>query len=307
MNIFKKDRTFDEILPIYLKNKKITLRTHKTFQSYKSQTEMFSKWLIDNDYSKFPLKKIDKKIVDAFFVYLADTRDLDRPTCKKYYNSIKGVFNYAIDNDELITLPFKKVPFPTKKRDCSAQVIPPEKLKILLEDIKQNDKQLFLACLIEYYCFIRPGKELRLIKGENFDLEKGTIRIESNIAKNGRQRIVTMPNHLVEVCNEYGIGKNNQQLFIFGKNKSFDTRPLSENMLRYRFNHFREKHNLGNGVKLYSFKHSGATTLHTSKIVSMVDLMNQLGHSNLTATQHYIKKKSGTINNEIKNNFPSPI
>jgi integrase len=205
-------------------------------------------------------------------------------------------------------MPFsKKTILPKKKKDCSAELIPPDQLKPLLDDIRKDDKQLFLACLIEYYCFIRPGRELRLIKGENFDLNNGTIRIASSVAKNGRQRIVTMPTQLIEACSDYGIGKTDPSLYVFGKNKGFDTTPVSVNMLRYRFNQFRDAHKLSKGIKLYSMKHTGATTLHNSKVVSMIELMGQLGHHNLTATQHYLKKRTGLVNAEIRNNFPSPI
>jgi integrase len=306
METIQKERTFDEVSFVYLENKKVELKP-KTYNGQKGQMTVFSLWLIDNGMPNRLIKDIDKDIIDHFFIYLANTRDLDRPTCKKYFNILRGVFDYALDRNEIDILPFKKVPFPKKKKDCSAEVIPPEQLKPLLEDIRKNDKQLFLACLIEYCCFIRPGTELRLIKGENFDMNAGTIKIEANIAKNGKQRIVTMPNHLIEACSEYGIGKTDPNLYVFGKNKHFDTRPVSVNMLRYRFNQFRDEHHLSKGVKLYSLKHSGITSLHNSGLVSLSELMTQIGHHNLTATQYYIKKRCMNVNNTIKNSFVSPL
>lgn len=60
------------------------------------------------------------------------------------------------------------------------------------------------------------------------------------------------------------------------------------------------------GYKFYSFKHTGATNLHMSGI-SMRELMDQLRHTKLDATQHYLKKYCGIVNERIKNCFPSPI
>jgi integrase len=61
------------------------------------------------------------------------------------------------------------------------------------------------------------------------------------------------------------------------------------------------------GYKLYSWKHTGATTLHNSNTVSLHELMQQLGHSKLSSTEHYIKKQAGIVNTRIRDHFPSPI
>jgi integrase len=223
-----------------------------------------------------------------------------------HVRNIRSVFQYAQKREEVKIIPFNLVVFPPKGKDKSAEVIPQDDLKKLLLEIKNKDPQLFLACMIEYYCFIRPGTELRFLKVENINLIEGTIKVISSDAKNGKSRIVTMPTHLIELCKEYGIDKADSNLFVFGKNKGIDRIPISVNMLRYRFNKYRDKFELSKGIKFYSFKHTGATMLHTSKIVSTVELMNQLGHSHLTATQHYVKKHAGTINSEIRDNFPKP-
>ncbi len=299
-------KTFSEILVPFLSEKEIQLKK-KSLNAYKNQTKVFCEWLNSQGKLDISICDIKEEEVSQFFLYLARDKDLDRPTCQKYYISIKSVFYYAKKRKEITELPFDLVVFPSKKRDCSAQLIPQEAMKLLFEDIKENDYQLFLACMIEYYCFIRPGNEMRNLKPTNFDLKSGTIRIDASIAKNKRARTVTMPTQLIEYCKEYGIDKENSNRYVFGCNRYFDTKPVSENMLRYRFNRFRDKHNISKGVKLYSFKHQGCTTLHQTRLVSTFDLMTQLGHSNLTSTQHYLKKVAGNINSEIRNNFPSPI
>jgi integrase len=115
-----------------------------------------------------------------------------------------------------------------------------------------------------------------------------------------------MPLQLIDLCSEYGIGNADKSLLIFGKRKRFNTIPTSVNMLRYRFNVIRDSLNMSKGYKFYSFKHTGASRLHLSGI-SMRELMDQLRHTKLEATQHYVKKHVGVINTRIKENFPSPI
>ena len=139
------------------------------------------------------------------------------------------------------------------------------------------------------------------------DLEQGTIRIPLNTAKSGRTEIVTMPTQLIEICKEYGLSTANKELYVFSKRKTYGTRTLSENVLPYRFNKIRDYFNFPKGYKLYSFKHTGASNLHLSGNISMRELMDQLRHTKLDATQHYVKKHAGIINTRIRDNFPCPF
>ena len=160
--------------------------------------------------------------------------------------------------------------------------------------------------MIEYYCFIRPGRELRLLKIGDIDCENGLITVQQENAKNKTRQVVTMPQHLIDICREYSIDTEDKSLYVFGKKKIFGDKPISINMLRYRFNQIRDRLNLPVTYKLYSMKHTGASNLHKSGL-SMRELMEQLRHTNLSATQHYLKIHAGIVNDRIRDNFPSPI
>lgn len=306
MKLFRKYKTYDEILPAFLYEKGIELKD-RTYLNYVSKTKLFTSWLKNRSMSELPLRKITNNHISEFFIYLAKERDLDRPTCEKYFLVLRTLWRYAKKRGEVDILPFDLVTFPAKKEDNSAEVIIPEHLRLILPEMKEKDKQLYLAAMMEYYCFIRPGTELRLMKVKDIDLVNGTIQVSTGHAKNGHKRIVTMPVQLIEICKEYGIDKADKELFIFGKHKRIEDRPLSVNMLAYRFNKIRNRLNLTKRYKFYSFKHTGATALHNSNIVSLRQLMDQLGHSRLSATEHYIKRHAGFVNTAIREYFPSPI
>jgi integrase len=195
---------------------------------------------------------------------------------------------------------------PQKGKDCSAQIIPKEQSRVLLEDIKKHDKQLYLACMLEYFTFLRPGKELRLLKVGDIDFDKGTISVSQEHAKNGHKRIVTVPSQLSQILSELKIDKADKNLYVFGRRKKPDTTPCSVNMLGYRFRKYRDRNGLSDGYKLYSMKHQGASLLHSEGNVSMIALMEQLGHSNLSSSQHYVHKIGGVVDQTIKTQFPNP-
>lgn len=305
MGLFKKYKTYEDILPGFLMEKE-TINQHKSFSAYNCHTKIFLEWLKDNGLAEQPIKKITSENITSFFYFLGKEKGLDRTTCEKYYLDIRQVFKLAQKLGELETIPFDFVVLPRKKKDQGAEMIQSYHLKPLLLNIREKDPQLFLACMIQYYCFIRPGKELRLLKIGDIDLEKGLITVRQENAKNKKKQIVTIPSQLIEICKEYEIDKVDNNLFVFGKNKQFGAIPISINMLRYRFNKFRESMDLPKEYKLYSMKHTGASNLHLSGI-SMRELMDQLRHTKLEATQHYLKRHCGIVNDRIRDNFPSPI
>ena len=305
MNLFRKYKTFDEILPSFLEGKKIELK-QKSYSGYVGKTKVFSEYLKENNLSAFPMRKLlDGDLVPFFNRVLSTDKKLDRPTVKKYFESIKSVFTYALDMGEIDYIPsFRGIKFPPKGKDHSAALIPSEALPRLLNDIYEHDRQLYIATMLEYYCGVRPGKEARLIKAGAFNLKEGVLTINQENAKTGKARFITMADDFIEACKEYGIESADPTLYVFGKNKHFDTRPVSENMLRYRFNIFRDKHELSKDIKLYSLKHVGASEL--IKITDLKTIQAHLGHANLTSTAHYVKKISCGVNENIKHNFHNP-
>jgi integrase len=305
MGLFRKYKTIEELLPGFLLEKE-TSTQHKTSRSYEGNAYVFIDWLKEHDLGNIEIRKITENNITDFFYYLGRDKGLDKPTCEKYFLHLRSLFNYAFDRGEIDEIPFGYVVFPRKKKDQGADVIHNSHLKPLLLTIKEKDPQLFLACMIEYYCFIRPGKELRLLKVGDIDCENGLITVQQEHAKNKIRQNVTMPEHLIKICKEYDIDKVNKSLYVFGKKKTFNDKPVSINMLRYRFNIIRDSLKLPKGYKLYSMKHTGASNLHKSGL-SMRELMDQLRHTQLEATQHYLKSHCGIVNDRIRNNFPNPL
>lgn len=307
MNVLRRHKRFDEVLSDFLPEKKIQV-CHKAYLSYTRAAHIFGEWLGTKGLSDKPIHKITTQDISDFSVYVAGLK-YDRPTCAKFIMNIKVIFKYARKRGELDVLPFDRdlIVLPKKGKDRSAALIPTETLPDLLEDIKKSDPQLFLACMLEFYCGVRPGREIRLIRVRNFDLTSGVLTVDAELSKNGRVGKITMSDDLIQICRDYGLAGADPNLYVFGKNKHLDTRPLSENMLRFRFNKYRDKFGLSKDVKLYSLKHVGASYLVHSKIVDILQLKDHLRHSNLSATEHYVKRILGDKNEAIKTMFPNPM
>lgn len=301
MNIFKTYRTFNQVYPDFLKERKIVLKD-RTYTGYVGRIALFSRYLIDVKLSDVPLRKITNQDIARFFAYLASGRGLDKPTCQKYYVTIKKIWEYAskigeVDKKEL---PFDLVVFPSKKGDFSPELIPKEVFEDLVADMKENDPQLHLAAMIQYYAFIRPGTELRKLKVEDFNFEQKTIRVSEMVAKTKITRYATITKDLFEILIEYEINKAPKDKYVFGKKERFADKHVGINSFSYRFRQFKIKYKLHERVRFYSFKHTGITDMLNSGM-PLIYVQAQAGHSRLSSTQHYAKKYGGIVNQEMLN------
>jgi integrase len=158
--------------------------------------------------------------------------------------------------------------------------------------------------MTEYYCALRPGSEIRLMRAEEVDLGAGVIRIPPDRAKSRRKEIVTMPEQLMVLYKDY-LGDTEGNMFVFGKGGMPGKVPWSENTLRNQFNKYRDNLKMPKTYKLYSSKHTGITRLAESGMPLHI-IMEHARHTNLGVTQAYIKRHGGLVDDRIRYSFPNP-
>lgn len=125
-------------------------------------------------------------------------------------------------------------------------------------ELIKEDPQLWLAICFEYYCFLRPGKELRFLKIRDIDFSRGVIDVEAIRAKTNLERFPTIPTiFLNELRMKWKLNQYPGNYYVLGKGGKPGTTNLSKNTLRNRFRYFREKLGMPESYKFYSWKHTG--------------------------------------------------
>ena len=76
--------------------------------------------------------------------------------------------------------------------------IPERERTILAKEIQEKDRQLWLACCVQYYSALRPGQEVRLLRIRDINFQMGCITVRSDSAKGERTDTVDMPEQLLE-------------------------------------------------------------------------------------------------------------
>lgn len=289
----------------FIQYKSKALKT-KTLSSYKSKMRIFCLWLEHNNYGEYDITVIDNKIILKFFDYIINERDLDKVTVKTYQIKIHAFFDFLIKNKYVLINPVHDIPEVKKKRDMAPRRIFKSDLRYLLETIKTEDPQLYLGCMMQFYCAIRPGTELRLLKIRNIDFWGRTIIINPLDAKNAHEEGITIPEQLLSLLTDvYHLQNYNPEMYVFGKNGMPGHQPLGKNNMRNRFNKIRDALGLSHDYKYYSFKHTGASALIEAGF-NITEIMQHLRHSDIESTYHYIRRRKGNSSREIQEHFPNP-
>lgn len=275
-----------------------------TYQTYQSKFRIFMLWcqkqkVADNDLTSF-----NNKLICEFFIYLIDTRKLSKISLQKYDQNLTALFEYIKTNKLILINPVFNVPKCDRINDQAPRPIQRADIDIFKKELIK-DPELWLAVQLEFYCALRPGHEIRLMKIKDIDFISGTIRVDRRRAKTRIERIVTMPHQvLTQMRQFYGLNKYDKELFVFGRGGMPGTMPIGKNKLRYKFAAVRKKLNMPLEYKFYSWKHTGAVEADNG-MIPFKDISLHLGHSSLKATDYYFRNKKTKTSEAIRDHYPS--
>lgn len=280
-------------------------KAKKTYESYRGKLREFAAWLqteklIDNDLITF-----NHDLILRFFDHLIIDRKLAANTLEKYKATLNGFWAYLIERKVTNENPIGKIEMPETSEDFSAAPFLDEDLQVILPAIKDEDPQLFLGAMLQYFCFIRPGDELLKLKLSNINLAARTIHIPRNIAKKRQDRTVDIPDQMYKILVEQGVHHFGKDMYLISKFGRPGKSPIGYNTLRERFNKFRNKLGMTDSYKWYSFKHTGAGKLLESG-ATIVEIMNQLGHTDIGSTYRYVRRHFGERSEHVRTKFPDP-
>jgi integrase len=274
--------------------------------TYKSRYRTLGNWLHANDLSMYDLSAITNEIMKRFFEFLKNERKLCAHTYESYRSLLYNLFEFALKKGGISYNPVYDIPENWRVVDCGAERIVKDDLDKLMAAIDSCSPQVGLACRFEYYCGMRPGYEIRLLKIGDIEFRKSFSRVvvTSENSKTGRLRKVVVPNVFLEYLEKvWHLETYDKELYVFGRNGAPGVLPLGKNTLRDRFNRIKNKLGLPAYYKFYSMKHTGAVTLAELR-VPIIDIRDHLGHTKIETTEIYLKRLGFNESNIIKNDFP---
>jgi integrase len=282
------------------------MEVNKTsIRTYTSQLRSFYHYAEEKDMTNKPATFYTQEIITDFLRNLVDKKGLAKVTVRKYEEILHSFFGYLKTKKIIKENPVYDIPKIGAVKDEAPAAIPDYMRKMLKKEIEGKDPQLWMFICFIYYMAIRPGHELRLLKLNQINYSSRTVIIYSDTAKNNKTSAIDIPDQLFDmIINRWKLHMYDQSLYAFGKYGEPGESPVGKNNMKNRHTEFREKLNLPESVKLYSWKHSGAQEL-AAQGVSIYEIQRHLRHRDITTTEQYLKKRIGQRSNMIKHNFPS--
>lgn len=294
--------TIRKSLSEFLEYKRPTIIPH-SFQTYRSKLRIFAEWAEAKGIDTLHISAITREHIFEFMRFIVENNRVSVRTMKKYRQILHGFFDYMVRVREIgVKNPVHDIPDMGRLTDKAPRPIPEIVRKRLMRYLAENDPQLWLVCVMEYYCAIRPN-ELRLLQIKDLDMERQCIRIPCTISKNRLTETVVMPAQLAKILQAQKLDRYGADCYLFSAGGAPGKDPLGKNTLRYRFDRIRTKLGLSEDYKLYSFKHTGGAELVNAGIDTW-ELQRHFRHKSIDTTERYLRKNFATKSDTIKNHFP---
>ncbi len=293
----RKSFTLSEAVEYALEIKRPSIR-ETSYASYKSTKNKFLEWAKENRIATMDVAYFDKLRAIYFDDYLLVHCNYSARTINGDISYIKSFFQVLVDREIITNNPFQKL---KKHKEASSRrnlALSKNQIKKIKEEIEEKDRQLWLFVQFIYYCYLRPN-EVRQLTFQHIHLEKRQIFIPGHISKNGMDGYVTIPEVFARELKKSGIFKTDNEYIFQSKN---GIKPVSKNVMGYRYRQLVKKLKLSRDYTLYSWKHSGVVSAYNAG-VDIKTLQKQCRHQSLEQTDIYLKSL-GLDENKAINKIP---
>ena len=282
-------------------NSRMQGKKDKTKYGYTSKLKVFSEW-----YRLSAKCTLSEKTGIEFLSWLRVEKKLSNISINGYRRHLKSFFSELLTSGMILSNPFDKTKKLQEKTSTKTwfRIETQNKLMKLIEPI---EPQLWLACMTQYYCFIRPGDELMgltILDIIDRDTPQWKFRISEMNAKTGKFRFVPIAPALKIKLEEYIEGYPDH-FYIFGKGGKPSTEKIGRNTLYNKHRLFLESIDMPKGNTFYSWKNTGAVMMYKNG-VKMKYISLLMGHSSIEITDIYFKSLGiDDVMNEINISYPT--
>ena len=296
----REQTSFTECLELYKTYLNRSVETghmkSKTAYGYLSFLGIFMEWLQQR---LVPVKfcyQVDNLLLTDFLDYVYIDREGSACTRNNYLTWLSTLCAWMVSKGYLKENPtakIKKLPKDVKKRNALTS---PE-LSTLQHHLNKTNKYFLLACLMEYYTFIRPV-ELAQIKLEHISIKDQRVYVPGEISKNRKDGMVGLNDEIIRLMIDLKIFEKPSHCFLFGKDFKPSEKQADSRIFREYFMKVREELKWDDSKQFYSLKDSGIRDLANAE--GIVVARDQARHSDIATTNKYLKGDSMVVHEQTK-------
>ena len=258
--------------------------------SYLSRQRVLMGWVEKERRNVRYAYQFDRRLVDQFLDYVLMDRDNGIQTRNNYLSWIKSFGTWMVGKGYVETDPTQGIPrMKMRQKRKNRDVIPDGVLASIREYLEERNPHYLLACYLLHYLFVRPH-EIAQLKIEDFSLRRKTLLIHGDVAKNWKDAVVTLPDHVVELMIRLRVFDSPGCYYVF----SDDFRPgrefRGEKCFRdYWTRTLRKELGFSDRYKFYSLKDTGITNMLRAN-TDVLSVRDQARHSSILITDMYTPK-----------------
>lgn len=238
----------------------------------KTANSKIIRFIETNNYCNLMLSEFDTLIARDLINYISNS--------KRVQLNYKRTFSALLSE---MFIKFKMTnPFQFVKLVKTEEILhkPIKDIKSVFEELHVENTNLHLCCLLAYGCLLRPHREIRNLKWDDFNEDCTQISLAGNRNKGKKNRIVPIP----QFVQKY-LKKGNSRDNIFSNNEY----PFNEDYFKTLWSRYKKKSKLLEPDNtLYSFRHTGAINVY-EKTGSLNKLQQVMGHSSINVSLTYLR------------------
>jgi len=268
----------------------------KTFYDYSSRMSSLQDFIDSQPIPIIYIYQFDQALLSDFLDYIFIDCDASARTRNNYRTWCSTLCSWMVEKRYLERNPvenIKTLQEGEKQRDA----LTPEQLQTLQQFLKANDKHFLLACMMEYYTFIRPS-ELSYIRLNDIFVREQKIFVSSEVSKNRRDGMVGLNDTIIKLMIDLNIFKNPGNYYLFGPDMKPGERKADPRIFRDRFAKTRLALGWSKSLVFYSLKDSGIRDLANSE--GIVIARDQARHTDISTTNRYLKGSALAVHEETK-------
>lgn len=291
---------FSEVTSLYVRYiEKLTSNNtlkKKTAYDYQSRMNMLLEYNSTRSNPITYIYQFDQCYISDFLDYILLDRDSTARTRNNYRTWLSAFCTWLQEKKYIDHNPTERIKALVEGEKRRSALTAPD-LTRLKEYLGETNRHFLLACMMEYYTFIRPD-ELSNVRLSDINIKEQKVFISSTISKNRRDGMVGLNDAVIKIMIELEVFENPSHFYLFGKQFKPNVTKADSRIFREYFNKVRAFLKWPNSYQFYSLKDTGIRDLANSE--GIVVARDQARHSDVATTNRYLKGDSLAVHEETK-------
>ena len=257
----------------------------KTAVDYRSRANQLKLYLQE---SGMPIKYVyqfDRSFAIDFLDYLILDKDVSAKTRNNYRTWLSTFASWLIERQYIDSNPIEDIHM-LREEEKFREPLTTSALAALRDYTQKYNPPFYLACMMEYYCFIRPD-ELRYVKVGDISIKDQTVYVHPEFAKNLKGQAVALNDSVLRSMIEQKVFDHPSNDYLFGHKLKPGPEQAYINQFRYEWSKVRKALKFPASYQFYSLKDSGIRDLANAE--GIVVARDQARHTDISVTNHYLK------------------